>query len=428
MKHRVLSLLFLIPALTACQFEWFFEYDPSTNNGGTSSGSSDITVGNFKIKKVEFLSAYQNNIRVTYTGDVNPFAVEGHEFDRLEINGVKCNWISPDHNNHRFETYAPSKDMDSLVFDFYDIEENIYIGVTYTLNNETSSGSDTSSSESTSSEETSSDTSSSEETSSDTSSSSSSESSSSSSSIEYPNGYNTLLWSDEFTGNSVDNSKWDYDIGTGDWGWGNGEMQYYRSQNATVSNGELHITAKKERVDESDYTSSRIVTRGKFSFKYGYIEAKIKLPVEQAMWPAFWMLPEDNTYGEWPHSGEIDIMEAKGRIATQSSSALHYSKLNGDHTYQSHEVNGHNIAEYHTYACEWKETSIKYYVDGALHLTVRNDVWTTSGAPSNVNAPFDQRFHIILNLAVGGQFDNWTEPRDGFTSADMVVDYVRVFQ
>ena len=147
------------------------------------------------------------------------------------------------------------------------------------------------------------------------------------------------------------------------------------------------------------------------------------------MWPAFWMLPEDNVYGGgWPHNGEIDIMEARGRVPYQSSSAVHYSTLEGNHTYQTHEVNGHNIANYHVYACEWKETAIKFFVDGELHLTVRNDVWTTSAAPDNVNAPFDQNFHIILNLAVGGQFDGWVEPREGFTSADMVVDYVRVFQ
>ena len=235
-------------------------------------------------------------------------------------------------------------------------------------------------------------------------------------------------WSDEFDGNSVDSHKWDYDIGTGGWGWGNGEMQYYRSQNASVKDGELHITAKREHYEDSDYTSARMVTRGKFSFKYGYIEAKIKLPLEQAMWPAFWLLPENNVYGGWPHSGEIDVMEARGRIFNQSSSALHFSTSEGDHTYRSNEVSGHNISQYHLYACEWKETAIKFYIDGALHLTVRNDQWTTSGAPSSLNAPFDQNFHLILNLAVGGQFDNWVEPRSEFTSADMLVDYVRVFQ
>ena len=288
-------------------------------------------------------------------------------------------------------------------------EENIYISITYKLSGDSSSDSSFSS-EDTSSEE------------------STSSSSSSEGSIIYPEGYNTLLWSDEFTGSSLSNSKWDYDIGTGDWGWGNGEMQYYRQENATVSNGELHITAKKEDYASSHFTSSRIVTRGKFSFKYGYIEAKIKLPAEQAMWPAFWLLPEDNVYGGWPHSGEIDVMEARGRERYKSSSALHYSTLEGNHTYQTNEVSGNDITEYHLYACEWKENAIKFYVDGYLHLTIRNDVWTTSGAPSNINAPFDQNFHLIFNLAVGGQFDNWSEPREGFTSADMVVDYVRVFQ
>lgn len=400
MKYRVVSLLFLIPLLAACQIDMVFPHGRSSNDSNNSSG--DIVIGDFKITNVEYLSSFQNNIRVSYSGSINPFNVENHEFDRLEINESRSNWVSPNHSQHYFEAYAPKRSLEEFLFDFYDVEENLYISVTYKIG-----GSDTSSSVSSSED---------------------SSSSSETETIVYPDGYSTLIFNDEFDGSSVNENNWDYDIGTGTWGWGNGEMEYYRKENATVSNGTLHITAKKEDYKDSHFTSSRMVTRGKFSFKYGYVEAKIKLPVEQAMWPAFWMLPEDNVYGGWPFSGEIDIMEAKGRIPTQSSSALHYATLEGNHTYQSHEVNGHNIANYHIYACEWKQTAINFYVDGALHLTVRNDVWTTSAAPSNVNAPFDQNFHIILNLAVGGQFDGWVEPREDFTSADMVVDYVRVFQ
>ncbi len=395
MKNKILTLLLLVPSLTACQV-----ISSLWSRKGSEDILTNITIGNFHITNVYYISTYQNNIRVTYTGDIDPFNAEGHLFDRLEINGNKSNWISPQHDQHYFDCYAPKKNLTSFLFDFYDEQEEIYISLNYDNNSgqvDISVSGDTTGS-------------------------------SSDESHFYPDGYSSLLWSDEFNDDIIDENKWDYDIGTGGWGWGNGEMQYYRKENATIANGALHITAKKEDFASSHYTSSRLVTRGKFSFKYGYIEARIKLPIEQAMWPAFWMLPETNTYGGWPYSGEIDIMEAKGRIPNQSSSALHYATLDGNHTYKSHEVNGHNINEYHLYACEWQESYIKYYVDGAIHMTVRNDAWTTSASPDNINAPFDAPFHLIFNLAVGGIFDNWVEPSSSFVSAEMVVDYVRVFQ
>lgn len=246
--------------------------------------------------------------------------------------------------------------------------------------------------------------------------------------IVYPDGYTKLAWQDEFNGTSVDNSKWNYDIGNGDWGWGNGESEYYRSENATVSNGQLHITARKENFGNCEYTSSRMVTRGKYSFKYGYIEAKIYLPEVNGMWPAFWMLPENNVYGGWPHSGEIDIMEARGRVANMTTSAIHFSKEG--HTYRSGETyfSSGSLSTGHIYACEWTEDMIRMYVDGYNYISFDKYVWSTDGAPTSVTAPFDQNFHIILNLAIGGQFDNWNMPPSNFNSADMIVDYVRVFQ
>ncbi len=247
---------------------------------------------------------------------------------------------------------------------------------------------------------------------------------------DYPTGYTTLAWSDEFDNASTLNTNWNYDIGTGGWGWGNGEMQYYRKENASVRDGNLVITAKRENYAEQQFTSARMVTRGIRSWKYGYIEARIKLPALRAMWPAFWMMPENSVYGGWPHSGEIDIMEAKGRISSKTSSAIHFSTLNGDHTYLTHEQTFANsyISDFHTYAVEWQKDFIQFLVDGQVHAYYYYNEWCTSGAPANNYAPFDQNFHIILNLAVGGQFDGWTEPASDFTSAEMLVDYVRVYQ
>lgn len=246
--------------------------------------------------------------------------------------------------------------------------------------------------------------------------------------IVYPTGYTKLAWNDEFNGTSVDDSKWDYDIGNGDWGWGNGESEYYRKENATVSNGQLHITAKSENYGNCNYTSSRMVTRGKYSFKYGYVEAKIYLPEVQGMWPAFWMLPENNVYGGWPHSGEIDIMEARGRLPNVTTSAIHFS--NDGHTYRSGETgfSSGSLSTGHVYACEWTEDMIKMYVDGYNYISFDKNVWSTDNNKNSDTAPFDQNFHIILNLAIGGQFDNWVMPPSNFSSADMIVDYVRVFQ
>ena len=146
------------------------------------------------------------------------------------------------------------------------------------------------------------------------------------------------------------------------------------------------------------------------------------------MWPAFWMMPNDSVYGGWPHSGEIDIMEAKGRLPSSSSSALHFATNNGQHTYLSNEKSGHNITEYHKYAVEWKLDTIRYLIDDICHLSINKSQWGTDGALSSETAPFDKDFYIILNLAVGGHFDNWILPPDNFVTCDMKVDYVRVFK
>ena len=250
-----------------------------------------------------------------------------------------------------------------------------------------------------------------------------------------PQGFSELVWHDEFNGSAVDNTNWTYDIGRGNDGWGNQEAQYYTQQNATVSDGKLHITAKKESLGGADYTSSRIVTRGLHSFKYGYVEAKISLPAVEGMWPAFWMMPENNIYGAdshgatWPYNGEIDIMEAKGRLANKSSSALHFSTNEGYHTYKTDEhTHSSSIANFHVYAVKWLKESISFFIDGEEYFKLNYNSWQTSLALSNPYAPFDQNFHIIINLAIGGHFDGYRLPPDNALPNEMLVDYVRVYQ
>ena len=248
--------------------------------------------------------------------------------------------------------------------------------------------------------------------------------------VTYPDGYNTLVFQDEFTGNKLDTSKWSYQIGNGDWGWGNGELQYYTNSNDTVKDGFLTIEARKETIGDFNYTSTRIRTKDKAKFTYGYIEARIALPEGTAMWPAFWMMPNNDAYGEWPRSGEIDIMEAMGRLPYVSSSALHYTvKGSDDHTYSTHEYNhSTKITRFHTYACKWTANSITFYVDGDINYVAYKNSWQTNSAPGNDVAPFDQDFYVILNLAVGGQFDDFKTPDDSSLPKQMKVDYVRWFQ
>lgn len=231
----------------------------------------------------------------------------------------------------------------------------------------------------------------------------------------------------------VDMTKWGYQNGDGTEygipGWGNNEAQYYREENSFVENGSLFIEAKLEAYGGKAYTSSKLVTNTKFSQTYGRFEARIKLPVGNGLWPAFWMMPEESVYGGWARSGEIDIMEAKGRFPFESSGAIHYGGTWPNNTYQhgSYTFDQNNgIDQFHVYAVEWTSESITWYVD--------NDVmWSTSNWYSEGNdfpAPFDQDFFIILNLAIGGNFDGGILPSDQLFDSNvyMEIDYVRVLQ
>jgi len=194
-----------------------------------------------------------------------------------------------------------------------------------------------------------------------------------------------------------------------------------------LENGMLVITAREEFSNSKNYTSARINTRDRFAFRYGRIEARIRLPGGQGLWPAFWLLPQDDVYGTWAASGEIDIMEAVNLGVAANNSVhgtLHYGGQwpNNVFTGSEYVVATDATAEFHVYALEWDATEIRWYVDDVLYATQNS--WSTTGAP--FPAPFDQHFHILLNVAVGG---NWPGAPDASTvfPVTMEVDYVRVY-
>lgn len=242
-----------------------------------------------------------------------------------------------------------------------------------------------------------------------------------------------LIWSDEFNGNSLDTTKWEYMIGTGCeygvCGWGNNERQYYTdlASNVAVSGGKLTITAREQNYQGSSYTSARLRTVGKADFQYGRIEARIKLPSTQGIWPAFWMLPTNSIYGGWAAGGEIDIMESVN-VSSTTHGTLHYGEQWPNNQYRggSKDV-GEDVSDnFHVYGIEWKEDKITWFLDGVPFGSIPQSLWYTNAAPADSNAPFDQQFHLLLNVAVGG---NWPGDPNGSSDfpATMEVDYVRVY-
>lgn len=236
-----------------------------------------------------------------------------------------------------------------------------------------------------------------------------------------------LVWEDNFNGNSLDASKWTPLVGDGCpslCGWGNNELEYYRAENAVVSGGTLKIIAKEEAFGGRDYTSARLRTINNADFAYGRFEASIKMPVGQGIWPAFWMLSTNEPYGFWPQSGEIDIVELLGQEPDQIHGTIHYGPAwpNNQSTGAAYRLNSGTFADnFHEYAIEWDEDEIRWYLDDILYSTkTKADV-----APNNW--PFDHDFHMILNMAVGG---NWPGPPDATTTfpQTMEVEYVRVYE
>lgn len=271
----------------------------------------------------------------------------------------------------------------------------------------------------------------------------------------------TLVWSDEFAGDTIDRAKWGFDVDC--WGGGNDEHQCYTKspRNAAIENGRLVITARHERVTgpalprhlrrssatpeaeaTRDFSSARLTTRGKASWRYGRIEVRASLPQGQGTWPAIWMLPEKDRYGAWAASGEIDILEAVnlgvpcakcpgGRESTILGT-LHFGGKWPKNMHKGEEVPFPEVLDggFHTYAIEWYPDRIVWQVDGRTFAERRASEWFTTGSTSP-GAPFDQPFHLILNLAIGGKL---AETRglggvrlDGYPKR-MEVDWVRVWQ
>ena len=242
-----------------------------------------------------------------------------------------------------------------------------------------------------------------------------------------------LIWADEFNGPSgspVDNHKWTAEVGGG--GWGNKELEYYtaRRDNAYQAGGSLVIKAIKEKYIGSDnvardYTSARLITKNKFSTTYSRLEARIKLPYGQGIWPAFWLLGNDIDVVGWPRCGEIDIMENIGKEPSIIHGTIHGPGYSGADGISSSYLlpNNHKFADsFHTFAVEWEPNVIRFYCDGALYSTR-----TPADLPAGTTWVFDKPFFILLNLAVGG---NWPGSPDETTvfPQTMLVDYVRVYR
>lgn len=246
-----------------------------------------------------------------------------------------------------------------------------------------------------------------------------------------PGGPMTLVWSDEFDGEKLDPEVWFFETGDGSQygipGWGNAEWEWYLPDSALLSDGMLVITARKEAMEGKTHTSARINTRDRFAFRYGRIEARVRLPAGQGVWPAFWMMPQDNVYGTWAASGEIDVVEAinlGGSGGNKIHGTIHHGGAwpNNTLTGNEYEVSTNVTTDFHTYALEWDVDEMRWYVDGTLYGVINS--WSTEAA--DYPAPFDESFYIIFNVAVGG---NWPGPpaTDTVFPVTMEVDYVRVY-
>jgi beta-glucanase (GH16 family) len=266
-----------------------------------------------------------------------------------------------------------------------------------------------------------------------------------------------LVWSDEFDGMAIDRAKWDFDLGNGffdykanQWisGWGNNELQYYTREpdNAAIKDGMLRIRALKESLQGCGYTSARLKTRKRdgsplFAKQYGKFEFRAKLPTGQGIWPALWLLPQEEKYGGWPASGEIDVLEARGQQPHKVLGTLHFGAGWPGNTEASRDYllpNNGTIADFHVYTLEWEPGTMRWFVDGRLYAT-QSFWWSASKTEggkgvtpkqeADLNpwpAPFDHPFYLVINLAVGGKFPGNPDPTTPFP-AEMLVDYVRVY-
>jgi beta-glucanase (GH16 family) len=233
--------------------------------------------------------------------------------------------------------------------------------------------------------------------------------------------YTEEVWSDDFNGGAIDQSKWGYDLGGG--GWGNNELQAYTNSNnnAFVSGGNLTIVARREQSGNNAYTSARLLTKGKQNFVFGRTDIRAKIPKGKGIWPAIWMLGADIDQNNWPKCGEIDIMELRGSRPTELLSTMHFGDpnrvLRGTTAVQPVDLS----LDYHIYSAVRSKDQIRFFIDGTQYFTFnRSDVGSSP-------YPFNNPFFMILNVAVGGDFDGNPDASTTFPQ-QMLVDYVKLFQ
>jgi len=250
--------------------------------------------------------------------------------------------------------------------------------------------------------------------------------------IAFPQCYD-LIWEDEFNGNTLDETKWEYYV----WGWGGSNVQNcYRQNNVTINNGILKLTARYEpgvSCDTGqDFSSGFIQSRNKAFWTYGYFEARVKLPASNSTWPAFWMSPQNAVYGPWPQSGEIDIFEVRGHDLTKSYGNAHWGNSPGDRQQEKGTYTfpaGNDASNWHVYAVEWQEGELKFYIDDEHYHTISNfDEPNATIHPG----PFNIGYYLRLNVAVGGTYLSppWNDANNGINQlpATMEVDWVRVYE
>jgi len=277
-----------------------------------------------------------------------------------------------------------------------------------------------------------------------------------------------LVWSDEFDGDALDRTKWAPEVSC--WGGGNEERQCYvdRPENISIADGHLFLKANPGEwtgpgvhMEHQDYpgeaktkpyTSGKVRTRDLAFWKFGRVEGRMKLPTGQGAWPAFWMMPQSSVHGGWPLSGEIDIMEAVNlgsdcddcegsNVENRASGAIHFGKRPPDNTHISKRRGLNTVAgqtglprdQFHTFAVEWAEGRIDWFVDGTRFWTAEADEWFTDAVrkSDDPNAPFNEDFYVMLNFAVGGNWpegDNETGVDSRNFPSEFVIDYVRVYQ
>lgn len=240
-----------------------------------------------------------------------------------------------------------------------------------------------------------------------------------------------LVWADEFNYTGLpDPAKWGYDVGGH--GWGNKELQYYtdkRKENARVESGSLIIEARRDAWEGHEYTSARLVSKGKGDWTYGRFEVKAKLPSGRGTWPAIWMLPSTKTYGGWPDGGEIDIMEHVGFDPDVVHASVHTKAYH--HSIKTQKTANIRVpsaqSQFNVYAVEWTSEEIRGFVNEQHYFTFKNERLTNPAA-DHKQWPFDKPFHMLLNVAVGGTWGGAEGVDQTIWPQRMEIDYVRVYQ